>query len=203
MRFLIDGYNLMHAKGLMPVQGARSPRGLLDARARFLDQLAAHLGPLRAALTTVVFDAADPPRQAAERMRHREMEVVFAVGDENADARLEALIQAHPSPRALTVISSDRRVLEAARRRRAIRMTADVFWAGGLEAPNGREVKPSDAPRETADGDWLAVFTSVDADETSKDDTAPGSLGFAPTQAEIEEIARQVGAESRIPRRKR
>ena len=59
MRWLIDGYNVMHAGGhLVPKLGRE---GFRRERRRFLDELAGALGPDRTAGTTVVFDASVPP----------------------------------------------------------------------------------------------------------------------------------------------
>src|SRR4051812_12220179 len=117
MRTLIDGYNLMHARGLM--ERRFGPGGFHKVRHRFLIELAAALDPTEAHQTTVVFDASRPPRDRPERQTLKGIEVLFSVGDENADARIEALIAAHSAPRSLTVVSSDHRVRQAAARRRA------------------------------------------------------------------------------------
>ncbi len=59
MRFLIDGYNLMFALGLL---GKRvGPDGFRRVRTRFLNELDDALGAVEAHLTTVVFDASEPP----------------------------------------------------------------------------------------------------------------------------------------------
>ncbi len=201
MLILIDGYNLMHAKGLMPA--GRAPRGLHEARSRFLDAVAAQLGPARAAVTTVVFDAADPPKRTPLG-RFREMAVVYAVGDENADARLETLIQAHATPKKLTVVSSDRRVLEAARRRKARCLNADQFWSGRLEA--GLKPEPPPAAPEPPPGQrdrWLREFAGVE-DELRRAEEAPGGgAGILLTQDEVDAIAREISSETKPPPRKR
>src|SRR5438093_12747477 len=108
MRTLIDGYNLMHAVGLL---GRRfGPDGFRRARLRFLNDLAAALGPVEAHQTTIVFDAAAPPEHAPRESTHKGLTVLFAVGDENADERIELLIAQHSAPKSLTVVSSAHRV---------------------------------------------------------------------------------------------
>jgi len=53
---------------------------------------------------------------------------VFALGDENADARIEEIVNGHPNPKALTVVSSDNRIKVAATRRRCRSFVAEKFW---------------------------------------------------------------------------
>ena len=54
------------------------------------------------------------------------MSIIFALGDENADARIEQLIAAHSAPKSLTVVSTDRRVRQAANRRKARSITSEA-----------------------------------------------------------------------------
>ena len=90
MRWLIDGYNVMHAGGRLGPKLCRE--GFRRARRRFLDDLADALGPGAAAETTVVFDASAPPGDFPLDSTFRGLGVLFALGDENADARIESLI---------------------------------------------------------------------------------------------------------------
>jgi hypothetical protein len=200
MLFLIDGYNLMHAKGLM--RPGMTPSAFHHSRLRFLDAVEKGLGPDRAARTTIVFDAFDPPLLAPRELAYKGMTILFAVGDENADARLEALIACHPNPRRLTVISSDRRVREAAARRRAHTLDADSFWSGALaQKPRSRPqshvaLESADRPAYLGDHEeWLSLFAHVDqALQTTAE--APGlNRDFAPTDAELEQVAREVERE--------
>ena len=127
MRYLIDGYNVMYAGGLLDGKRLGSD-GFRQARTRFLNDLADALGPVDAHQTTVVFDAAAAPEGFANETQHKGLSVVYAVDDENADARIERLIAAHASPRTLAVVSSDHRIRQAATRRKALAVTADDFW---------------------------------------------------------------------------
>src|SRR5262245_33109940 len=103
MRLLIDGYNLMFAKGL--AGGPPGPDAFRKARARFLNQLADALGPVEAHLTTVVFDASHPPEELPRQTTYKGMTIVFAVDDDDADERIERLIAEHTAPKSLTVVS--------------------------------------------------------------------------------------------------
>ena len=199
MKTLIDGYNVMHARGLMP--GKFGPYGLRKVRHRFLVELAAALDPVEANETTVVFDAAAPPADRPDRMKLKGLTVLFAVGDENADARIEALIAAHSAPRSLTVVSTDLRVRQAAQRRRARAVTSDEYLTrlsggrkGQIELPTSKptaeEVARSDGLSASEAAYWLAEFADL-ADEP-KVREGLRAADFVPTDAEIARIEREV-----------
>jgi predicted RNA-binding protein with PIN domain len=198
MHYLIDGYNLMHAKGLLgPKLG---PERLRRNRERFLQAVFDALGPFAASRATVVFDAATPPAGRPDRATYKGIHVVYAVGDENADARIEAILAAHPTPKRLTVISSDRRVRLAALRRKAKVIDSDSFWTAAQAETRPRPPAPPvfhrpdpTPPHETQH--WLAVFS--EADEAARAEAIPGdAAGFAPSPEELARIAREVEAEN-------
>jgi predicted RNA-binding protein with PIN domain len=201
MRFLIDGYNLMFAQGLL---GQRfGPDRFRKVRTRFLNELAEALGAVDAHLTTVVFDAAAPPEDRPRETTHKGIHVVFAVDEENADERIERLIAEHPAPKSLTVVSSDNRIRQAATRRRARALTADEFLAsldarktaraGPPAAPNAAEPK-RDAPLSPEEADyWLRQFGALETEPGTRDAFA-NDTGI-PTDEEIAEIEREVDRE--------
>jgi predicted RNA-binding protein with PIN domain len=113
MRFLLDGYNLLHA---LEVQLKRSAgAGLERARQRLLDRLTQAPGAA-AGNITVVFDAAHPPPGAKAEQTYRGVRVLFALRQE-ADDLIEDLIRRDPAPAELTIVSNDRRLRVAASRR--------------------------------------------------------------------------------------
>jgi hypothetical protein len=136
MRILIDGYNLMYARGLLG--GKPRPASLRRVRMRFLNELVAALLPVDAHQTTVVFDASLAPPDLPSETTHKGLTILFAVGDENADARIEDLLAHHPTPKSLTVVSSDNRVRQAASRRKAKVLTSEEF----LETLDEQQRKP-------------------------------------------------------------
>jgi predicted RNA-binding protein with PIN domain len=202
MRYLIDGYNLMYAGGLL---GKRfGPDGFRKVRARFLNELADTLGPVDASQTTVVFDASAAPEHVPRTMPHKGLTVIFAVDNENADERIEQLIAAHSTPKTLTVISSDRRIRQAASRRKSRAVTADDFWVeldsrkrlhfrGPAPAPTLRSppVDPALSAEEAAY--WLREFGNLD----DRPETRQALNGDRPvlTDEEIAEIERQIERE--------
>jgi uncharacterized protein len=144
MLWLIDGYNLMHAAGAID-KHVKSGRTFHRRRSRFLDVLARALGADRATRTTVVFDAKKPPADIPVESTYQGLSIVFAVGDENADARIERLIAEHSAPKSLTVVSTDRRVRQAANRRKA-RSIASEDFLDAMDRFQYRESRPLTAP---------------------------------------------------------
>lgn len=166
MRFLIDGYNLLHLLGFAgryvgPRSWERSRRDLLQWIAK------AHGQQLD--LVTVIFDAERaapnlPPVQTIAGVRVR-----FAQG-QLADDLLEEIIQRETQPRTLTVVSSDRRVQQAAQRRNCVVMDCRDYIDRALDAghelpkPPPTPTKPQEAtPEETAH--WLREFADLDEDK--------------------------------------
>jgi predicted RNA-binding protein with PIN domain len=116
LAFLIDGYNLVHALGL--VRKKLAPKELATARRRLLDFLHERLEP-RASAVTVVFDADRRPRHVPAEYNDGNLTVRFADRGQEADDTIEALLAQHPAPRRLVVVSDDRRLRDAAGRRQA------------------------------------------------------------------------------------
>ena len=199
MRTLIDGYNLMYAAGLLgrPL----GPEGFRKVRRRFLNDLAASLDRVEAQQTTVVFDASQHCDNLPTESTHRGITIVFAVGDENADARIEWLIAHHSVPKSLTVVSSDNRIRLAATRRKAEAVTSEAFLDQLATRLHKRpkqdhpEVTPEDVEREhgldpNESAYWVREFQDVVADPHVRDELNHRASYL--TEAEIEEIEREV-----------
>jgi predicted RNA-binding protein with PIN domain len=206
MRWLIDGYNIMHAGGrLGPTLGRQ---GFRRARRRFLAEVAGVLGPDRASRTTVVFDASAPPADFGVETTYRGLNLIFALEDEDADTRIERILARDSNPRTLTVYSSDRRIRQAAARRRADPRTADEFWAWiddlrerakTTAGPHGREPGPQPAaerrdPSNPQESEfWQAAFAGLDDAPDTRQALASDSSLL--TDREIAEIQREVDRE--------
>jgi uncharacterized protein len=204
MHWLIDGYNVMHAGGRLGPKLGRE--GFRRARRRFLDELSAALGPDRARQTTIVFDASVHPGDFTLDAEYRGLGILFALGDENADARIELLIAQHTKPKTLTVVSSDNRIRLAATRRRTKLLTADQFWEmiddfkerGRLKVKVAvpRKSVPQVHAAQPANDDaayWLEAFREVDQLPEIRDAVSPNEALL--TDADIAEIKRQVQRE--------
>jgi predicted RNA-binding protein with PIN domain len=205
MLWLIDGYNLMHAAGA--IGGKELGREAFQRkRRRFLNELADSLGVERARETTVVFDANSPPADFALETSYKGLNLIFALGDENADARIEQLLGQHSAPRALTVVSSDRRIRQAATRRRARAIKAEDFldlvdrWKerGAAAWPSRPAPTPPidrEAPPSAAEAaHWLATFGHLDEAAETREAFTPGPTLL--TDAEIARIQREIDEES-------
>jgi predicted RNA-binding protein with PIN domain len=171
MRLLIDGYNVMHAAGLM--EKKFGPDQLRMARQRFLNDLADGLGPIESALTTIVFDAASPPSKLAARATHKGITILFAIEEPDADTQIENLIARHSNPRNLTVVSTDLRIRQAATRRKATARTADAFLSDLADRRKARAHRPtapcrpdrSPAPDPAEAEYWRREFADLEAQE--------------------------------------
>jgi predicted RNA-binding protein with PIN domain len=143
MRFLIDGYNLLHA--VWPAEGRQlRPRAWPRFRQRLIDRLrAAH--PDDAVPVTVVFDAAREPHTDPPEADSRGIHVRFAVGYPSADDLIEELIRADSAPSRLTVVSDDHRVRDAARRR-GCTVTGCLDYFESIEKPRPSKEDPPDPP---------------------------------------------------------
>jgi predicted RNA-binding protein with PIN domain len=201
MHTLIDGYNLMFADGL-PAQRP-GPDAFRKVRQRFLDRLARGLGPFEASQTTVVFDAADHPADLPAVTMYKGMTIVFAVDDEDADARIERLIAQHSAPKTLRVVSTDRRIRTATARRKAQAMTADEFLGFLDDRKRIRPTPPAPpmskgprdrplSPQESAY--WLKEFGALDDGPEVRD--LSRNDAFGPSDAEIAEVEREVEGEA-------
>jgi predicted RNA-binding protein with PIN domain len=146
MSLLIDGYNLLHATGILG-RGI-GPGGLQRARLAMLNFLAESLDPPEVPRTSVVFDAREAPWGLPRVLDHRGITVRFAAEQEDADALIEELIRRESAPRRLTVVSSDHRLQRAARHRRAAAVDSDVWYAEILRRRQKRlRTVPQTGPR--------------------------------------------------------
>jgi predicted RNA-binding protein with PIN domain len=166
--FLIDGYNLLHALGM--IQRKAGPGGLEAARTRLLDFLAASFGEA-AHHVTIVFDAQHAPRGVARMQTHRGLQVQFAPSKQSADDAIEDAIEDTTMPKSMVVISNDMRLQNAARRRGA------RFWSHhellDYFEKLAADSKSDDAYVEKRDGtmspeeikEWLKEFQSIEEDD--------------------------------------
>lgn len=169
--YVIDGYNLLHAMGVLG--GRAGPHGLEKARTRLLNLLHGALGEETHAVT-VVFDAAKALPGIAAEQEYQGMRVVFATGKEEADDVIERLIRQSSSPKALQVVSDDHRVQQAAKRRGSQARGCEEFLAWLDKHRRKRQVVAAEAPEkkdQLSDSEirrWLAEFDGLEADPALK-----------------------------------
>lgn len=122
---LVDTYNVLHHplahRELPPDAGPAELAALIAAgrhrRGRAVlvcDGMPRRMGPM-------------VERCAELRFRVEQADVIYAGPGRDADALIERLIEAESAPRRMSVVSSDRRLQKAARRRRAKVIPSDDF----------------------------------------------------------------------------
>ncbi|HMC65658.1 MAG TPA: NYN domain-containing protein [Gemmataceae bacterium] len=172
MRYLIDGYNLIYAMGMLRKRAG--PTGLLKARRGLLGLLRGAYGE-DASQVTVVFDARGAPAGAVEEEDYEGIHVRYAVHQEQADDLIESLIQHHSAPRQLTVVSDDHRLQQAARRRQCMAVGCGDYidWLARhrqerkRRSPEG-ETKPEHVSEHETER-WLQEFRDLADDPALKE----------------------------------
>lgn len=120
MPVLIDGNNLLHAA--LDAEPERPPGR--TQLCTFLEEWVRRTGdPVH-----VVFDGPAPARMRAEQISGSEIPVTYS-GPVSADEVIFAEIRACSAPRRLRVVSSDREIIAAARRRQAKPVRSADFWS--------------------------------------------------------------------------
>jgi hypothetical protein len=171
--YLIDGYNLLHAMGILA--GKVKPLGLERARLRLQEFLVSAFGE-GASQVTVVFDAARAPPKVPREQTYKGLTVLLAVGQEAADDLIETLIARHSSPRHLAVVSSDHRLRTAAGRKGATAMTCGEFLdfldrrrQAAPEPGQARPEKEDDHLSEQEIKHWLQEFAGLEEEPDLKE----------------------------------
>ena len=182
-RTIIDGYNLLHAAGL--VRGKLIGKQLEGARLRLMKRLAYQMSKEQRAATTVVFDAKTLLVVASREELIEGIRVLFPEPGHEADELIEEMIAQDPQPRELRIVSSDRRLHRAARERMATAINSDRFLdelderraapAEGSASnvsrppvPIPKENSPSGAGTQVPTGDvdyWLKEFGEIEVPE--------------------------------------
>jgi uncharacterized protein len=165
MRILVDGYNLAHASGILSRN--IGPGTLQRARDGLVGFLKASLREKERAGTTIVFDAQNGPRDLPTEQTIDGLRVLYSFGYPTADALIEELIRSDSAPRQLVVVSSDRQIQLAARRRRATSVDSEIWYAEmrqrrreAARAERGPPEKPSLCGAEEEIEYWMGVFDS-------------------------------------------
>lgn len=121
MPYLIDGYNLLWAiSGL----DADSSHPISDAR---LCQLLSRYLTMNNDSGEIIFDGIGPPEKNVFN-NLMNLGVIFVGKKSDADTIIEDKIQLNTAPGRLTVVSSDRRLCLAARKRKAECVKCEEFW---------------------------------------------------------------------------
>ncbi|MHC4640600.1 MAG: NYN domain-containing protein [Planctomycetota bacterium] len=152
---IIDGHNLLHSI----VKLSDEAESINDVQLCWI--ISRYLMAIRKQ-GEIIFDGTGP-RDKTPFDNIANLEVVFAGLGSDADTAIENKIIANSAPRRLTVVSSDRRLRDAARARRATSVKSEVFWDNlhkqlrrkrPVKEPEGKRMGLSDS--ETRQ--WLDFF---------------------------------------------
>jgi predicted RNA-binding protein with PIN domain len=170
MHYLIDGYNLLHAMGVM--RGRLGPGGLEKARLRLLGLLKGSYGA-DAGRLAVVFDGAGAPAGVPETEIHEDIRVYYAVHEAQADDLIESFIGHESTPRQLTVVSDDHRLRDAARKRHCAVLGCYDFLEHLDRRGKRRHGVPRPADEKPSGGHeaehWLQEFAGIEEQREFKD----------------------------------
>lgn len=170
--YLIDGYNLIHALGM--IQKNMAAGGLEASRRQLLEFLSASFGE-QSPHVTVVFDAKQVPRRGSRQSAYRGLQIQFAPKGQSADDLIETLIASHSTPAGLVVVSNDHRLMDAARRRGAQPWTEqqllDFVEANKqpATAPQATDNEPAKEMSPEEKKRWLKEFGTVEDDPELKE----------------------------------
>jgi hypothetical protein len=150
--YLLDGNNVMHA---LAAAGADCSQAAL---CRMLGALAE-----AGERVCVVFDGPEPDPQLAAQMEDPRVQTAYG-GPRPADELILQRIAADSAPRRLTVVSTDRRIRAAGRKRRCNVLTSERFVPLLLTAGESAD-RPAPEPPEKRQGlspeqtrRWLREF---------------------------------------------
>lgn len=182
---IIDGYNLMHSVGYARERYGQG--GLERSRNRLLRFLVNRLDVEERRRTTIVFDARTVPFEGVREQTLEEMTILFNQAGSDADTLIEELILEHSAPKQLEVVSGDRRLQRAIKRRKGIAVESEDFArllrgrasvvpgsSQDVVPPSVTEGKPESAAPSQSDTEyWMGVFGDVDISERAQDRIQP------------------------------
>jgi predicted RNA-binding protein with PIN domain len=176
MHYLIDGYNLLHAVGIVGPE--LDGRITLDYARRQLLEMVYKAHREEPEHVTVVFDAARAAKKRPESS-YKGIHVEFAVNYHQADDLIEVHIKRTAQPRDLTVVSNDHRIQNAADRKGCRFLDCGRYMdvLNGTRplaksAPNGKTVKP-ESVSDVERAHWLREFAELENDPALKELSDP------------------------------
>lgn len=157
MPIIIDGYNLLRA--ILKTSGDEFESIDDVGMCLMVGQYLGRTGQKG----TIVFDGTGPrDKSAFENIG--DLEVLFSGAKLDADTVIENKIATNTAPKRLVVVSSDRRLRLAAKRRKAVAVKAETFWEN-LVNYLSKKKRASKEPRAKLEGiseseteQWLKAF---------------------------------------------
>ncbi len=194
MPLIIDTYNVLHTTGALPpdLAGIETADLIeLIGRSRYRKEQAC-----------LVCDGTPPPGGAAATTERTHL--IYAGAARSADDVIERMIDRSSGPKRLTIVSSDRRVVKAARRRRCRTLSSDAFLrqiARDHRRTPRRAQEGSRPYRSLSSSDverWINAFGLTEADlavpaGSNRPDLRPAKPGAPLSGDGIENLKRKFG----------
>ncbi len=136
MPLIIDGYNLLHSihktnEDSETTSGSRRAETTPQVSDAISDIQLCRIVDIFLTQTgqkgEIIFDGSGPPDKS-KFDNTTKLEVLFAGPGGDADTVIENKIKASTDAKRLTIVSSDRRLRDAARARKATAVKSEVFW---------------------------------------------------------------------------
>ncbi len=165
MPVVIDGNNLLYAARAVGTSDLLLGRSMLcDALGQWAER--------RHERVHIVFDGPAPPPAFASQVARRAIDVSYSGTGQTADAVVACILATDSAARRLLVVSSDRAIIRAAKRRRARPIRSEDFWIYvqrdlARPVPTGQEPEEKEAglsPEATRQ--WLREFGLDDSPGT-------------------------------------
>ena len=157
MPVVIDGNNLLYA-----ARTIEGPSPLIGRS--MLCQTVGSWARRRNERVHIVFDGPSPPGALAKQIASPDIQVTYSGRGISADAVLCGILETDSAARRLVVVSSDRALMRAAKRRRARPIRSEEFWVRlrrDLARPARQRIEPEEkeaglSPQATEQ--WLDEF---------------------------------------------
>ncbi|MHC4113348.1 MAG: NYN domain-containing protein [Planctomycetota bacterium] len=152
---IIDGHNLLHSI----VNISEEAESINDVQLCWI--VSRYLRAIRKQ-GEIIFDGTGP-RDKSQFDNIANLEVCFAGLAKDADTVIENKIKANTAPKRLSIVSSDRRLRDAARARKATAVKSEIFWENlQKQLKRKKPVKEPEAKRiglsESETKQWLELF---------------------------------------------
>ncbi len=152
---IIDGHNLLHSI----VNISEEAGSINDVQLCWI--VSKYLKVIREK-GEIIFDGTGP-RDKSGFDNIANLEVLFAGLGTDADTVIENKIKANTAPKRLSIVSSDRRLRDAARARKATAVKSEIFWDNlQKQLKRKKPVKEPEAKRvglsESETKQWLEFF---------------------------------------------
>jgi len=155
MPLIIDGYNLLH----FIQKTSEDSESITDVQ---LCRIIGRYLKLVGEKGEIVFDGIGP-RDKSGFDNISNLEVLFSGRAADCDTVIEHKITANTAPKRLTVVSSDRRLRLAARKRKATAVKSEVFWSNLQKQLSRKRTASEPAAKrhgisESETKQWLEFF---------------------------------------------